>query len=185
MKWAGHVSQLGDTLRHVRWYVEALGASYSRRLRPLTQERHLAMIIDSSDTWGLRQMVTCVQPDRFACRMGDRELDSTDFRTGAHDSESIPNFRSRYHSECHSLSWPHSDHIRRTRGSDRRIVDRFPRSGPVTLNQGKNSRSWELSVPLLAAHPLCAVSRATPAGSALSARPRAPRPRQTQRLDQC
>ena len=143
------------------------------------------MIIDSSDTWGLRQMVTCVQPDRFACRMGDRELDSTDFRTGAHDSESIPNFRSRYHSECHSLSWPHSDHIRRTHGSDRRIVDRFPRSGPVTLNQGKNSRSWELSVPLLAAHPLCAVSRAAPAGSALSARPRAPRPRQTQRLDQC
>jgi hypothetical protein len=120
------------------------------------------MIIDSSDTWGLRQMVRCVQPDRFACRMGDRQLDSTDFRTGAHDSESIPNFRSRYHSECHSLSWPHSDHIRRTHGSDRRIVDRFPRSGPVTLNQGKNSRSWELSVPLLAAHPLCAVSAQRP-----------------------
>ena len=117
------------------------------------------MIIDSSDTWGLRQMVTCVQPDRFACRMGDRQLDLTDFRTGAHDSESIPNFRSRYHSECHSLSWPHSDHIRRTHGSDRRIVDRFPRSGPVTLNQGKNSRSWELSVPLLAAHPLRGQSR--------------------------
>jgi len=105
------------------------------------------MIIDSSDTWGLRQMVTCVQPDRFACRMGDRELDSTDFRTGAHDSESIPNFRLRYHSECHSLSWPHSDQIRRTHGSDRRIVDRFPGSGPVTLNQGKNAARGSYPFP--------------------------------------
>src|SRR5664279_3087009 len=123
--------------------------------RPVPASIRSSKMVAYFAMWGPRQMVTCVQADRFARYVGDWELDSADFRTGAHDGESIPNFRSRCHSECYSLSWRHSRQIRPTHSSERPIDDRLSGSGPATLNQGENSRSWDAIGALqLRGHPV-------------------------------
>src|SRR5664279_2616136 len=101
--------------------------------------------------WGLRQMVICVQADRFSRHIGDWEWELQNVRIVARDGESITDSRPRCHSVCYSLSWPHALRIRRTRSSDCRLAD----SGPSTLNQGENSRSRDAVGTLqLRGHPV-------------------------------
>jgi len=86
--------------------------------------------------WGLRQMVICVQADRFSRQISDWELEFQDVRIIAHDGESITDSRPRCHSVCYSLSWPHTRHIRPPRSSHRAGPDPVatqPAGGPPRL----------------------------------------------------